>query len=571
MTRRDPWVNMLRDHARLLRRRGRRRRRDHRAAVRRGARAAGRLRPADRPQHPVDPARRVQPGPGPRRRPAAPGTSSRSPTQLAHAAWDGFTEIERAGGALAALDAGTDRRADRRDPATRRADDIAHRRAPLTGVSEFALAGRAGRVPAARAARPGGRSARAGPLRGRVRGAAGRGRGGRRRPGRLPRHARPGRRAHRPARLRRQPVPGRRHRTWSSARPRSRRSGTPVACLCSSDTLYAGRGGRPALRAAGARQVWLAGEGRADGVGRLRLRRLRRAGRAAHDRSTRWRCRDDPRLLERDAGRPTAGSRRPTSGTGLGDPGGHRGPAALHGRRPRRPRLPGHLPGHRAVPARPVPDDVRQPAVDDPPVRRVLHRRGVQRLLPAQPGGGAEGPVGRVRPGHPPRLRLRQPAGGRRRRHGRRGDRLDLRHAAAVRRHPARPDERVDDDERRGAAGPGALHRRRRGAGRQPGAARRDHPERHPQGVHGPQHLHLPAAAVDADHLRHLRVHLAADAEVQLDLDLRLPHPGGRGDRRPRARLHAGRRRRVPPRRASPPGWTSTRSRRGCRSSGRSA
>ena len=54
----------------------------------------------------------------------------------------------------------------------------------------------------------------------------------------------------------------------------------------------------------------------------------------------------------------------------------------------------------------------------------------------------------------------------RRRRHGRRGDRLHLRHAAALRRHPAGPDERVDDDERRGAAGAGALHRRRRGAGR---------------------------------------------------------------------------------------------------------
>jgi methylmalonyl-CoA mutase len=58
--------------------------------------------------------------------------------QLAHAAWDGFTEIERAGGALAALDGGLvgDRIAATRD---RRADDVAHRRAPLTGVTEFAL------------------------------------------------------------------------------------------------------------------------------------------------------------------------------------------------------------------------------------------------------------------------------------------------------------------------------------------------------------------------------------------------------------------------------------------------
>ena len=36
---------------------------------------------------------------------------------------------------------------------------------------------------------------------------------------------------------------------------------------------------------------------------------------------------------------------------------------------------------------------------------------------------------------------------------------------------------------------------------------RRDHPERHPEGVHGPQHLHLSAETLDADRLRHLRLH----------------------------------------------------------------
>jgi len=36
---------------------------------------------------------------------------------------------------------------------------------------------------------------------------------------------------------------------------------------------------------------------------------------------------------------------------------------------------------------------------------------------------------------------------------------------------------------------------------------------------------HLSAAAVDADHLGHLRLHQRQHAEVQLDLDLRLPHP----------------------------------------------
>ena len=42
------------------------------------------------------------------------------------------------------------------------------------------------------------------------------------------------------------------------------------------------------------------------------------------------------------------------------------------------------------------------------------------------------------------------------------------------------------------------------------GAARRDHPERHPQGVHGPQHVYLPARAEHADHLGHHRLHLGA-------------------------------------------------------------
>ena len=130
---------------------------------------------------------------------------------------------------------------------------------------------------------------------------------------------------------------------------------------------------------------------------------------------------------------------------------------------------------------------------------------------------------------------------------------------------------RVDDHERRGAAGARALHRRRRGAGRAAGEARRHDPERHPQRVHGAQHLHLSARTVDAHHLRHLRLHLGAHAEVQLDLDLRLSHAGGRRDAGPRARLHAGRRRRIRARRARRPGSTSTRSRRGCRSSGRSA
>ena len=75
------------------------------------------------------------------------------------------------------------------------------------------------------------------------------------------------------------------------------------------------------------------------------------------------------------------------------------------------------------------------------------------------------------------------------------------------------------------------------------GEAGRDHPERHPQGVHGPQHLIYPPKPSMRNHLRHLRLHQRQDAEVQLDLDLRLPHPGGRCHSGSGAGLHAGRRR----------------------------
>ena len=52
-----------------------------------------------------------------------------------------------------------------------------------------------------------------------------------------------------------------------------------------------------------------------------------------------------------------------------------------------------------------------------------------------------------------------------------------------------------------------------------------------------------PPAAVAADRVGHLRLHRGENAGLQLHLDLRLPHAGGRRDRRPRARVHAGGRR----------------------------
>ena len=52
----------------------------------------------------------------------------------------------------------------------------------------------------------------------------------------------------------------------------------------------------------------------------------------------------------------------------------------------------------------------------------------------------------------------------------------------------------------------GHVHRRGRKAGRAHGRAARHHPERHPQGVHRPEGVHLPARALHAAGDRHHRV-----------------------------------------------------------------
>ena len=99
------------------------------------------------------------------------------------------------------------------------------------------------------------------------------------------------------------------------------------------------------------------------------------------------------------------------------------------------------------------------------------------------------------------------------------------------------------------------------------GQAARDDPDGHPQGVHRAEGVDLPARALDAALRGHDRVLRARRAALAPGLDLRLPHPRGRLDRRPGARLHARRRVRLRGGRRSSAGSTSTTSRRGSRSS----
>ena len=134
--------------------------------------------------------------------------------------------------------------------------------------------------------------------------------------------------------------------------------------------------------------------------------------------------------VERDARRR---GRRP----GVADARRHRGQAALYGGRSGRAGEPWTVcPAWFPFLARAQGDDVCRPALDHPPVCRLLDCGGLERLLPAKSGGRADGPVGRLRSGHPPRLRQRPSAGRRRCRQGRRGDRQRRGHEDPVRRHP---------------------------------------------------------------------------------------------------------------------------------------
>ena len=135
------------------------------------------------------------------------------------------------------------------------------------------------------------------------------------------------------------------------------------------------------------------------------------------------------------------------------------------------------------------------------------------------------------------------------------------RHAHAVRRHPARRDEHVDDDQRHRDVAVRHVPRAGRGARRRPGAARGHDAERHREGVPVARHLHLRTRAVAPAHRRPRVPRGATRAEVEPDQRVLVPPAGGgrdagrggrvrAGDRdrraRRRARVGPGRRRRVP-------------------------
>ena len=70
----------------------------------------------------------------------------------------------------------------------------------------------------------------------------------------------------------------------------------------------------------------------------------------------------------------------------------------------------------------------------------------------------------------------------------------------------------------------GVLYRRGRKARGLRRKALRNHPERYPERVHGPQHLYLSAGTEHADRFRHHCIYIGQHAEIQQYFDIRLSH-----------------------------------------------
>ena len=176
------------------------------------------------------------------------------------------------------------------------------------------------------------------------------------------------------------------------------------------------------------------------------------------------------------------------------------------GSRGRRLRTRHQRSGRVSLHARHSSDRLPRQAVDDAAVRGVRHARGHQRALQDAARRRRDRAERRVRSAdaHGPRPRPR--AGARRSREVRRQRDVARRHGNAVRRDCGRRHHDLDDDQLAGGDDLRDVSGGRRAAGRRLDDALGHDSERHPQGVHRAEGVHLPAAAVDAAHHRHLRL-----------------------------------------------------------------
>ena len=190
--------------------------------------------------------------------------------------------------------------------------------------------------------------------------------------------------------------------------------------------------------------------------------------------------------------------------------------------------------------------------------------RGDQRALPLPARPGADRPVDRVRHAVADGSRLRPPALARRGRARGRRDRHARRHGDAVRRHPARRGQRVDDDQRPRGDHARVLRRRGRAQGRS-----------RPEELAGTIQTDIlkeyiaqkewcfpvdPAMRLVTDMIEWCAGHMPRWHPISIT---RLPHPRGRLDRRRRSSRSRSRTGSPTSSRRSRGAWTSTSSPRG--------
>ena len=237
---------------------------------------------------------------------------------------------------------------------------------------------------------------------------------------------------------------------------------------------------------------------------------------------------------------PMTEKTRPTAEACAG-PAGDPGPHLLPPRSRRAAGLPADAGRPRQLPLhpRPLPRDVPQAALDHAPVRRLLQRRRVQPALPLPARAGHDRALGRLRPADPDRLRLRP----RRWRAARsaasasRSTRID----DMRRLFDGIPLDRVTTSMTINATAPILLAlylvvAEEQGVAWEKvgGTVQNDILKEY--AARG-TYIYPPGAVAQAGHRRH-RLLRRAGAEVEHDLDLRLPHARGRLDRGAGGRLH---------------------------------
>ncbi|MCK7512742.1 MAG: methylmalonyl-CoA mutase family protein [Desulfobacterales bacterium] len=123
---------------------------------------------------------------------------------------------------------------------------------------------------------------------------------------------------------------------------------------------------------------------------------------------------------------------------------------------------------------------------------------------------------------------------------------------ALIEGHPAGPGHDLHDDQSAGHGPLGDVLRGGRDQGRAADQDRRHDPERHAQGVHRAEDLHVPAGTLGEAHQRHGRVRHQVCSQLEHHQHQRLPHPRSRRHGGPGAGLHAPRRHRIRRRRHPP-------------------